>query len=359
MNFYLKQLKLINFRCYDHVEFEFNPGINIIHGLNAVGKTSLVEAIHCLGFGRSFKTNKDLDLVKIGTTYYNLKGIFLNQEEKHDIFLAYDSKDKRIKHNDKVYRSISEYLGFFNTVCFTPDDLELIKGAPSLRRRFIDLNYSQINKEYLYDLIKYKQILKERNQFLKEINEKSFDKALLSVLTDSLVASASKVVAGREKFIDALNKVIKTYANTLSNGSELIEIVYKPNENVDNLWKSAKDHASYDILMKTTTWGPGRDEVLILNNGETASIYSSQGQIRTICLALKLGLADLFSQYNDKIIIILDDVLSELDINRQNELLKLLKMPKQIFITTTSVEQISDEVLNKSKIIEIARRRED
>ena len=357
--FYLDKLKMVNFRCYDKSEFQFHPGINLIVGFNAVGKTSLVEAIHCLGFGRSFKTTKDVDLIKKGAAFYNIKGEFINKETRNEILLAYDAKDKRIKNNEKIYKSISEYLGFFNTVVFSPDDLELIKGGPAIRRRFIDINLGQINKHYLYSLIKYKQILKERNQFLKTADGKDHDEALLAILTEGLIAASKNVVLDRNTFIEALNKVISKYSLKLSNNKERVELGYKPNASVDNLWKSAKEHASYDLLMQTTTWGPSRDEVVILVNGEMASIYSSQGQIRTACLAIKLGLAELFNQYNDKIIIILDDVFSELDTNRQNELLKLLNKTKQIFITTTSIDNLSVDVLNNSKTIEITRRREE
>ena len=147
MMFYLKKLKMVNFRCYNEREFFFDPGINIIIGFNAAGKTTLVEGIHCLGFGRTFKNTKDLDLIKKGATFYNIKGEFYNDDEISDILLAYDSKDKRIIRNDKTYKSISEYLGFFNTVVFSPDDLELVKGTPAIRRRFLDVNMGQINKK--------------------------------------------------------------------------------------------------------------------------------------------------------------------------------------------------------------------
>lgn len=353
--FYLNKIKITNFRCYESANYDFYPGINIILGSNAVGKTSLVEAIHCLGFGRSFKNCKDSDLIRKNAFYYNIRGEFIHSLEVNDILLAYDSKNKRIKHNDKVYKNISEYLGYFNTVVFSPDDLELIKGSPTIRRRFLDVNLGQINKKYLYSLMRFKEVLKERNQYLKNIT----DNTLLNVLTESLIETAKNVIKEREIFVEALNQVVGVKSLQLSSGQEKVEIVYKPNVNVDNLWKSAKEHVNYDKLMQTTTWGPARDEVLILINGEVASIYSSQGQIRTACLAIKLALTEQFSRFNDKIIIILDDVFSELDSQRQNELLILLNKTKQIFITTTSVDNLSLEVLKNSKTIEIKRRREE
>lgn len=353
--FYLKHIKLTNFRCYDAATYDFYPGINIILGDNATGKTSLVEAIHCLGFGRSFKSSKDSELIKKSSFYYNIRGEFISENEINDILLAYDAENKQIKHNEKVYKSISEYLGYFNTVVFSPDDLELIKGSPAIRRKFLDINLAQINKQYLYTLIRFKALLKERNQYLKT----QTDPTLLNVLTESFIDTSKRVISQREAFVASLNQVVGPISLKLSKGREKVELVYKPNVNVDNLWKSAKEHASYDTLMQTTTWGPSRDEVLILINGELAATYSSQGQIRTACLAIKLALTEQFSEFNDKIIVILDDVFSELDSERQNELLMLLNKTKQIFITTTSVDNLSPEVLNNSKIIEIRRRREE
>lgn len=355
--FYLKKLKLINFRCYSNQEYEFSPYRNIIVGFNAVGKTSLVEAIHCLCFTKSFKSIKDIDLIRKGQEFYSLKAHFISKDDVDEVVVAHDSNNKSIKKNEKIFKSVSEYLGYFNTVVFSPDDLDFVKGSPAIRRRFLDINIGQIDKIYLNALIKYKKVLKERNEFLKTTDQNNFNKNLFEIMTDTLIQLSKVIIQCRRRFIDEINTHIKPISTKMSGGAEWGQLVYKPNCDVDNLLKTAKERASYDILSKVTTWGPSRDEVQVLVNNEEAANYCSQGQIRSACLSIKLGLAELYAKKNDKIIIILDDVFSELDINRQNELLKLLDKSKQTFITTTSIDNISQEVLNGSKIIEITRRR--
>lgn len=350
--FFLKNVKLTNFRCYNDRTFFFKEGKNIIIGNNAVGKTSLVEGIHCLCFGKSFRDVKDNDLIALNNDFYLVKGLFSGDEE-YKIQLSYDKSSKTIVNNQKKYKTISEYLGFFNLIVFSPDDLELVKGSPSLRRKFLDINISQYDKFYLNSLIRFKRLLKERNELLKQDDESKVDQTLLRVITESFINESKVIINRREKFINDLNVILHNKSKKLSNNSEDVQIVYKPKTTVDNLWKTNQERLSYDIFNKTTTWGPTRDEFLIYLNGQEASVYGSQGQIRTITLAIKLALVELFELYNDKILIILDDVFSELDINRQNQLVEMLDKNKQTFITTTSIDLLSDEVKSNSNIIEI------
>jgi DNA replication and repair protein RecF len=253
-----------------------------------------------------------------------------------------------------MYRNISDYLGNINIVLFSPDDLDLVKGSPSVRRKFLDQNIGQINKNYLNALIKYRKLLKERNELLKTENV-IIDIDLLDVITKALIDEAKIIIKEREAFIHNINKDIKEFSMTLSNNKEWVQMVYNPHTNVDNLWKTSEDRKSYDIFSKTTTWGPTRDDIKILVNEEEASIYCSQGQIRTACIATKLALARLYKGYNDKIIVILDDVLSELDNYRQEQVLKLIDSDIQTFITTTSLDNIDEYVLKDSNILEIKR----
>lgn len=359
MSFFLEKLQLKNFRCYQQKEYQFSPHRNIIVGLNAVGKTSLVEGIYCLCFTKSFMNIRDADLIKIGSSFYNLKGNFNNYNNIENIVLSYDGKDKRIQKNNKTYKRISDYLGYVNAIVFTPDDLEIIKGAPSGRRRFLDSNIGQINREYLYASIKFKKLFKERNEYLKTIENNNINKVLLEVITKGLIESAKTIIKIREAFISEMNILAGPFISALSEGEEKIELVYKPNCNVDKLWKTAKEKEKHDIVMKTTTWGPTRDDVDILVNNQKAANFCSQGQIRTATLAIKLALAEYIKQKNKKIIIILDDVFSELDYRRQNQVLKLLDNNKQTFITTTSIEHIDREIKKDSLIITVERGKGD
>lgn len=352
--FYLQKIKLTNFRCYKQATFSFKEGRNLIIGNNAVGKTSLVEAIHCLCFGKSFRDVKDADLINFNSDFYAIKSLFTNQED-HNILLTYDKINKTIVNNEKKHKSFSEYLGFFNLVVFSPDDLELIKGSPNSRRRFLDINISQYDNTYLKSLIKFKRILKERNELLKQdfTNEEDIKLPLLYAITSAFINESKVIISKRAKFIDDLNEVLHQKVQELSMGQEIVRIVYKPKSYVENLWKTFEERKSFDIFNKTTTWGPTRDEFLVYLNDQEAANYCSQGQIRTITLAIKLALVELFEKYNEKIIIVLDDVFSELDINRQNQLVKMLDVNKQTFITTTSIDSLSNEVKNNSNIIEI------
>lgn len=359
MTFYLQKLQLINFRCYRNKVFEFGPQRNIIVGANAVGKTSLVEGVYCLGFAKTFKNVKDLDLIKKDESYYNLKGDFLNNDTIDKVIISYNQKDKRVIKNNYTYKSISDYVGYFNVITFSPDDLELIKGSPNIRRRFLDIHLGQINPSYLQALINYKKILRERNEYLKGIVNNQYDKVLLNVLTSSLIKEAKVIIEEREALIKDINQYINPIIEKLSKKQEKLILVYKPNCNVDKLWKSADEKLNNDILMQTTTWGPARDELLILVNNENASTFCSQGQIRSACLAIKLALVELMKQKNKRVIIILDDVFSELDNHRQNEILELLDNDKQTFITTTSIDNLSSEIIKNSNVINIERGNDD
>lgn len=359
MTFYLKNLELVNFRCYTKKQFTFSPRRNIIVGSNAVGKTSLVEGIHCLGFGKSFKNARDIELIKKNKPYYNLKGDFLSEGTVDKVICSYNQKDKRIIKNNYIYKSISDYLGYFKIIVFAPDDLELVKGSPSVRRKFLDVHIGQVKPSYLQALIRYKKLLKERNEFLKSITSDNYDKILLEVITSSLITEAKTVITERQSFIEEVNKVLNPILFKLSNERENIRLVYKPNCNVENLWKSAREKEKQDVMMETTTWGPSRDEMLIVINGENAASYCSQGQIRSACLAIKLGLVELIKKETERIIIILDDVFSELDNHRQNEILKLLDPNLQTFITTTTIESLNPNIIDSSLIINIERGNDD
>lgn len=355
MMFYLKKIQLTNFKCYEKKEFEFHPYKNIIVGLNAVGKTSLVEAIYCLCFTKTFKGIKDIDLIKKGNSFFNIKALFNTSNGIESVFLGYDSINKRIKRDEKVYKSTSDYLGEYNAIVFSPDDLDFVKGSPLGRRKFLDTHISQINKTYLNSFSRYKKILKERNEFLKSIEDGNYDHKLLSIITEALIMEATIIIETRNTFINQINTYIEPISLKLSENNEIVKLVYKPHTNVDNLWKTSKERLSYDIMNHTTTWGPSRDDIQVEINLEDASVFASQGQIRSACLSVKLALTEVFSKINEKVLIILDDVLSEFDTNRQNQLFSLLDSKKQTFITTTSIDNLSKDILDASNIIEIQR----
>lgn len=359
--FAINNLKINNFRCYTSKTLEFSPNINILYGDNAVGKTSVVEGIAYFGMCKSFRGAKDKDLIKEKQDYFFLKGNFtVDEEEKDEIIVSYNGKEKKIKKNNHIYNRLSDYFGYFNVISFEPADLNLVKGGPIERRRFLDINVSQYSKEYMLSLMKFNKILKKRNDFLKNIEElNGSNLEYLKVIDEMYCKEAKMLIEIREKFIFELNDYIKDAALKMSGEKEEINIEYLPSENVENFVNKLASKRKYDFVCKTTSVGPHRDDFLIKINGKSADQYASQGQIRTIVIAMKLGLAEMLRKINKNQIVLLDDVFSELDSNRQSLLLELLDQKTQIFITTTSISSINEEVLNKSKLIKVIKETEN
>jgi len=352
--FYLNKIKLTNFRCYQSYSTNFIPHINIIVGNNAVGKTSLVEAIYCLGLTKSHKASNDVEMIKNNKEVVVIKGLFQNGEEQDEIVLSISEKGKKINKNNKTEPTLSRYLGYFSIIIFSPEDLGLVTGGPSERRKFLDVNIGQTNKKYLKNLMNYRKLLKQRNEVLKLFNEKEgYDDCLLSILTKAMISEAKEIISERKNFIDSLNSYLFGKCDYISGEKEEAKIVYKPNCDEKSLFEESELKESLDKITKTTNWGPHRDDFSILINGKEASKYASQGQQKTVALSMKLGLADLIKTKTEKIIVILDDVFGELDVERQNRVLKLLTFDDQIFITTTTTDHLSEKVLKDSQILHI------
>lgn len=358
--FYVKNLKINNFRCYKDKKIDFSDKINVIYGENAVGKTSIIEAIAYLGLCKSFRGAKDRDLIKIGEDYFFIKGeIEDNSQEVVEIIASFSENEKKIKKNNHVFKKLSEYIGYFNVVSFEPSDLDLIKGGPAERRRFLDLNICQFNEKYLTSLMKYNKILKKRNDFLKQIedlSEKNIE--FLNVLDDALVKEADIIIRSRLDFINNINKELNKVSMDLSLSKESVVIEYTPSIHVENFLGALKKKRKYDFISKTTSVGPHRDDFIVKINNNDANLFASQGQTRTAVIAIKLSLAEYLNSESKNIVILLDDVFSELDAKRQNELLLRIEKNKQIFITTTSIDLINDAILNKSKVIKLEKETE-
>lgn len=359
--FSLEKIKLTNFRCYSNYEQDFSSKINIVIGNNATGKTSLVEAIYALGITKSPKASSESEMIKHNEDFCSIKGWFID-ENKHEVVYSISNKGnqvaKQIIKDNKKASSLSEYLGFYCVVMFSPEDIELINGAPLLKRRFLDTNIGQINGIYLNSLTRYRKILKERNQLLKDIAfNGSINQDLLDIYSNELIKEAKIIIKERRKFIEKINIFFKEQVKAISYGKETAELKYMPDSSEEEIEKKFKESKSLDLLSKTTNVGPHRDDFVVEFNGYEAN-FASQGQQKTFALALKLALIDILREQSEKIIVILDDVFGELDIIRQKEIIKLLKMDYQIFITTTSIEHLDSEVLNGSNVIEIMEKGE-
>lgn len=350
--FFVSKLKLINFRCFSKVEISFSKKINILLGVNAVGKTTIAEGVYMLGCCKSHRTNNDFEIVRKGEEFYSIISNVVLDDVEEEIKVLCTNKGKKILKNDKVYRNLSDYVGYFNVVLFCPEDLRMIKGDPSSRRRFLDLFISQVDREYLIALMKYKKILKQRNEYLKS-DEDKMDYILLETLTNGLINEAKTIISKRKEYVEKLNQYFNSEIDVISGNQECGKLVYKMNVDVDKIDEEFEKKRKAELLLQTTMVGPHKDDLEILINGEKSSAFASQGQQRTLALALKLSQARVIKEKSNNVIIILDDVFGELDKERQNNLIKLLTFDSQIIITTTTIENLSEEVLKKSKIIDI------
>ncbi|MHC9537522.1 DNA replication/repair protein RecF [Dellaglioa sp. BT-FLS60] len=362
---YLENLTLRDYRNYEDLNVSFSPAINILLGENAQGKTNLLEAIYVLSMTRSHRTNNDKELIKWDKTAAIIQGRVSKQVGSIPLEIQINSKGKKAKVNHLEQAKLSQYIGQFNVILFAPEDLALVKGAPAVRRRFIDMEFGQINARYLYNLGQYRTILKQRNQYLKQLqHKKDQDLVFLDVLSDQLAAFGAEIVHQRliflkqlefwanqlqEEITQSAETVTFEYATHLENAAEqTVEQLYEQLQN--NLKKATKK----EIFQGTTLAGPHRDDVRFLINGKNVQTYGSQGQQRTTALSVKLAEIELMKEETGEYpVLLLDDVLSELDDMRQTHLLKTIQNKVQTFLTTPNLSGIARTLINEPKIFHI------
>jgi DNA replication and repair protein RecF len=354
----IETLWLKNTRVYDHVEINPHPHLNIITGNNAEGKTTLLEAIYVLGFTKSHRTQDEKEMMK--DEAFAKFGVTLEKEEIHQLEVVISAEGKTVKHNTIKEKRLSDYVGILKAVMFAPEDLELFKGSPKLRRHFLDLQSGIFNKNLLRELNQYKHVLKERNHRLKQLDTLEALKydALFSVLSDRLIKSASYIVEQRKIFLEAINEHLATLYQSIAKDGETPQLVYLPSVVVEDLEKVLKVALEKDYFAKTTQTGPHRDDFMVHSRGKEWMTFASQGQLRTLVIALKLALVKMIKErQNEFPIILLDDVLSELDENRQNLLLSHLEKDSQVFITATDIKSIQTENLNDYALFHVHNRK--
>lgn len=351
---YIKEIELKNYRNYDYLKIEFNEKTNLILGNNAEGKTNLLESIYLSSIGRSFRTNKDSDLVQFNK---NAAKVSVKAEKNYgettvEITVKKDSK-KSVKKDGVNIKRASELLENILIVIFSPEDLKIVKDEPEKRRKFIDRELSQILPSYYDSLSNYKKILLQRNTYLKE---DSIDASLLDLWDVQLAKYGSRIIRAREKFIKKLNGYSSRIHDSITNGKEKLELVYEPNIDIcDDLenryYEIIRENFQNDLRQRTTGKGPHRDDIAFYVNGVNMRNFGSQGQQRTCALSLKLAELNLIKEETDEdAILLLDDVMSELDIERQEYLIKTLK-DNQLFITTTDVEKRITDSLPEGKVM--------
>lgn len=342
---WIEEISLKNYRNYQEEKAEFSPGLNIFVGQNAQGKTNFLEAIYFLSLTRSHRTRFDRELITFTKKDLRVSGLLHRLNGKLPLEIALSEKGRTTKVNHLKQAKLSDYIGTMTVVLFAPEDLQLVKGSPSLRRKFLDIDLGQIKPTYLSDLSHYNYVLKQRNAYLKQVDK--VDKDFLKVLDSQLADYGSRVIRHRHDFILDLSKEASKYHQLISDQKEeltityLSSILYKDVKEIQNnfLEQLEKNHQR-DSYKKNTSIGPHRDDLTFFINGIEAG-FGSQGQHRSLVLSLKLAEIELIKTVTgDYPILLLDDVMSELDNHRQTKLLEIIKENVQTFITTTSLDHL-------------------
>lgn len=350
----VKSLKLKNFRNYDLLNLEFDPTTNIFYGDNAQGKTNILESIYLTGTTKSHRGTKDRDLIQFGHEESHIEAIVEKRGVpfKIDIHLKKNSP-KGIAINKIPIKKASELFGIINIVFFSPEDLNIIKNGPSERRKFMDMELSQLDKVYLNDLSNYNRIVNQRNKLLKDMFDRKDLMDTLDIWDMQLVHYGNKVIERRQIFIKQMNEIIGKVHEKLTGGKESLELSYEPGVKGTSFEEMLFKNRERDMRMKSTTVGPHRDDICFMCGDLDIRRFGSQGQQRTSALSLKLSEIELVKQeIKDTPILLLDDVLSELDKHRQNYLLSSIS-DVQTLITCTGLEEFVNKRFSINNILRV------
>lgn len=350
----VESLSLKNYRNYENLNLNFSNGTNIFYGNNAQGKTNILEAVYMSGTTKSHRTNKDLELIRFSEEESHISTIVRKNGISHkiDIHLK-NNKSKGVAIDGIPIKKASELFGMINFVFFSPEDLNIIKNGPSEKRRFMDIELCQLNKVYLSNLANYNKIVIQRNRLLKDLYFRKDLEDTLDIWDFQLYEYGQKIIEMREAFVERLNQIIFNIHHSLSGGKENLKIVYLKNCEKENLLEQLKINREKDLKLKTTTVGPHRDDLGFYFDGMDVRKFGSQGQQRCAALSLKLSEIELVkSTTGDTPILLLDDVLSELDKNRQNYLLNHIH-DIQAMITCTGLDEFVNCRFSIDKIFKV------
>ena len=346
----IKRLKVENFRNLEKLDIKFSDGVNIIYGNNAQGKTNIIEAIYIFSFGRSFRANRDIELLKFDEEYFLSNIEIMKKDRELDMDFGFDklSNKKMIKVNGVIQKKISDIIGKLNVVVFKPEDIKIVTDAPSVRRKYIDYLISSISKGYLENITKYKKVLEERNNLLKEIKVKlkgnrvleRDDEDFLDVYDKLLSKLNCEIYNERKRVIEKLNNYIygihlKLTESYINNEKLHIKYVSNVEEDIQKMYNDLMKSRLNDINKGYTSFGIHRDDYIISINSLDVSIYGSQGQKKSSIISLKLSELKVIEEViGEKPVLLLDDYMSELDERRRLKFLDIIE-DIQIIITTT------------------------
>lgn len=350
----IKSIEVSNFRNYIHEKTDFVSGLNLITGANGQGKTNLIEAICLLSMGRSFRTNKEKEMIGFGKDSFIIRAMVhsLSREYKIEIKVGKEIR-KAVNINSVPIEKITDLLGIFNVVIFAPEDLKLVKEGPGERRGFMDREISQIRPLYYSDIAAYRKALMQRNNLLKNYR---IDEVLLDVYEEQMAVFSHRIMKIRREFIDKIAPIAQKNHSKISGEKEVLSVSYEPDINTFSTGE-IRDHfrknRAEDIKRKTTTVGPHRDDLAIKINGTDIRSYGSQGQKRSAAISMKLSEIELiYDEKREYPVVLLDDIFSELDFGRQKMLMENLKQT-QTFVTTTDIDKENLKFFGDFKIYQI------
>ena len=354
---YLKRVELKNFRNYSSLKISFNKGINIIYGNNAQGKTNLLESIYVLALTNTFRNVYDTDLIMKDRKFFNIKGILKNSKLDTTLNISYDNIKKRMILDDSEITKVSSYISVMNTILFTPDDLDIIKGPPLVRRKFLNTELSQLYSNYYILLSEYEKILKMRNDYIKS---GALDINYYDIITSFLIEKDILIFKIRKKFIERINNYASEIFKNIT-GLSGFKIVYKPNLDYseydydkNKILEVFKDKYDSEYKFLSTFYGVHKDDFEFYLGDFNLKLYGSQGQMRISVLTLKLSEIEIFKKWkNSTPILLLDDVFSEIDEIKNNNLLNYLSRDLQVIITAVSLNSFNKDILSKAKIFRI------
>lgn len=354
---WINKIKVNNFRNYNKEEIKLEKNINIFYGENAQGKTNIIEAIFLCSMGKSFRAKKDIEMILLNKEIANIEIEYEKLDRDGKIKIELSNK-KNVYVNGIKIKKLSELLGNINVVIFTPDDINILKGGPQNRRRFLDIMISQLKPNYMYNLNLYLKTLEQRNNYLRQIKEENKKEELLEIWDEKLAEYAINIYNYRKEFINKINNKIKNIHKEITENKEEIEVEYltecTSKEEYLNLLKQRR---KLDIIKGFTTKGVHRDDFVIYINKKRLDIYGSQGQHRTSILSLKLSELNIIEEeIGEKPILLLDDFMSELDAKRRNHFLNKIENTQVIITCTDKIDIENKNILiynvKEGKVIE-------
>lgn len=355
---YIKDLHFINFRNYSNLDLELCSGVNVLTGNNAQGKTNILEGIYYCSLAKSHRTSKDKELIKWDTenAFINIYVCKSRIDKKIEIKIFNEGK-KGIRINSISIKKISELIGVFNVVMFSPEDLIIVKGSPTSRRKLLDVELCKLFNKYYYNLVQYNKVLNERNMILRKWKNENM--SIIDIYDSQLSQFGAYIIKERVKYIEKLNEKGKTIHKEITSNLEDIDFRYithvkDVNNAEEELYNLLKDGRNSDIERRITQHGPHREDFSVFINGINARNFGSQGQQRTSVLTIKFASLEIIRELTGEYpVLLLDDVLSELDTSRQKYILSSIK-GMQTVITCTGIEDIKKYINNDIKTFTVA-----